>query len=857
MAVSMSDEQVVGSQAPPLGTRLGAGYLLQRFLGAGGMGAVYGAVAPDGRQVAVKVLLDSALRLEGGQYVERFKREANVTSTLDSVHIVPALDAGIDETLGLPYMVMPLMLGTDVQGQVDKHGPLHPAVAARVFRQACAALAAAHRCGVIHRDIKPANIFLDHEPDGRVTVRVLDFGIAKWQAHDTNLTRTGSRMGTPYYMSPEQCQSVKSANERSDVWSVGVSLYEALCGRVPFADVDTLGNLFVAIISRDAPPLQDRAPWIIPDLAAVVHGALIRDQQERCPGVEALAQALLPYAYGSDELRAHMLQPLTPDVLQYRAERRAPPSHWTEIPEPTSATVQKLQEAEPDPLVGLHLGNRYQLLRCLGRGGMGAVYEAEDVARTRFAVKVVEPDTAGASVDGRRRFVREARAVMSIDSPHVVRVFEADADSEQQLPYIVMELLVGTDLGALIDRIGAIHPRTVVRMFVQACRGLAAAHSGGFVHRDIKPANLFLHHLPNGELQVKVCDFGVVKRVLSDGEDNTVALTRTGGVVGSPMWMSPEQSKNARDLDLRTDVWSLGVSLFQALCGENPWKGRETVGELIVAICTEDLPHVQDRAPWLSPGLAEVVHRAMSRAADDRFSSMAELEQALLPFAEGTVSLRRDDLVPVSEQQRSRVAERSAPRAAMGLSTQGAVSMAHTVAEQPKRSPAGVLVGAVALALVAGGGIFLTLRNPQDAPAAPHSDSQPTTIVTATDTTTTPPRHRATVRVDPPQAEVTVNGEPQPLEGGALVLAGESGASFEVTLTDGDHRETHTVVITRDGKAMPAELAMARPVASTHQPSRPAGIIPPSKASPTGSTPIPPPVPPATTPPQGWREEWK
>ena len=230
----MVDEPLASGEAPPLGTRVGAGYELVRFLGAGGMGAVYEAVAPGGQRVAVKVLLRAAVQAEQGEMVERFAREARVTAALQTPHVVPILDAGIDERSELPFMVMALLVGEDLASLLERIGPLQPTVAARVFRQAAAALVAAHAEGIVHRDIKPANIFLDQDPQGRITIRLLDFGIAKWRSRDAALTRTGTMLGTPHYMSPEQCQSFKHAGPKSDIWSLAISLYETLSGRLPW-----------------------------------------------------------------------------------------------------------------------------------------------------------------------------------------------------------------------------------------------------------------------------------------------------------------------------------------------------------------------------------------------------------------------------------------------------------------------------------------------------------------------------------------------------------------------------------------------------------------------------------------------
>jgi serine/threonine protein kinase len=320
-------------EAPPVGTRIGERYTLERFMAAGNMGAVYEAVGPEDARVALKVVLQTAVTQGGQQVIDRFKQEANLTSSLNSPHIVPTLDAGIDKELGVPYMCMPLMHGEDLESLLERVEVIHPTVAARIVRQACSALAVAHEAGVVHRDIKPGNMFLDHDDEGRITVRVLDFGIAKWQESNTKLTADGSLLGSPLYMPPEQFTNATKVSGQNDVWSLGMTLYHALSGTIPFFDEPGLVQLMLAITSKDVPWIQDEAPWIPARLGAIVHGALIRDLPKRCPSAKELKGALWEYAYGSDDLHVDMLQPLDGDTRKQKAERGKPPETWDALRE--------------------------------------------------------------------------------------------------------------------------------------------------------------------------------------------------------------------------------------------------------------------------------------------------------------------------------------------------------------------------------------------------------------------------------------------------------------------------------------------------------------------------------------------
>jgi eukaryotic-like serine/threonine-protein kinase len=287
----------------------------------------------------------------------------------------------------------------------------------------------------------------------------------------------------------------------------------------------------------------------------------------------------------------------------------------------------------PDPLLGAVLAGRYTVVRALGRGGMGAVYEARSPQFGSCAVKTIRADASLASKDAVRRFLREARSSLAIQSEHVVTVHEVDVDADNR-PFLAMELLEGRDLSAQIKGHGALEPGVAAALFAQACRGLAAAHALGIVHRDVKPANLFLHQAADGTVSIKVCDFGIAKR-LGDAKTGDVStdLTHTGGLVGSPAYMSPEQAQNARTTDHRTDVWSLAVALHEALTGARLWSDTQNLGALLVTICTRDAPSLLGRAPWVPEGLVAVVHRGLQRDPGLRFASMAEFEAALLPLA--------------------------------------------------------------------------------------------------------------------------------------------------------------------------------------------------------------------------------
>jgi serine/threonine protein kinase len=291
--------------------RLGDKYAIVGPLGGGAMGTVYEARDDAGGRFAIKTLISPKAKGDGQERRARFQREAGVCATIRHDHVVPVLDHGIDPSTDMPYLVMPLLEGEDLASVLDRVHVLDPDVATALFVQACEGLGAVHARGIVHRDVKPSNLFLESEGD-RVVVKVTDFGLAKAYEDEIGratpsrpaggLTATGRFMGTPQYVSPEQAVSAKHVDARSDVFSLAMSLYHALTGAPAFAYVRSFMGLVLELTGRESPHLQEAAPWVSPQLARIVHAALLRDPQTRCPSVGELALAL-DMAVGIDTSR--------------------------------------------------------------------------------------------------------------------------------------------------------------------------------------------------------------------------------------------------------------------------------------------------------------------------------------------------------------------------------------------------------------------------------------------------------------------------------------------------------------------------------------------------------------------------
>lgn len=332
---------------------------------------------------------------------------------------------------------------------------------------------------------------------------------------------------------------------------------------------------------------------------------------------------------------------------------------------------------------------------------MGSVYE---VARgeERAAIKFITGN--GKQLDSRalKRFQREAALAAEIAHPNVTRTFEFGHDDHLGAPFLVMELLAGRDLGAVLQEQAPLEPAVCAMIGAQAARGLSAAHACGVVHRDVKPHNLFLHG--QNPVTVKVCDFGVAKLAEPAREGDDSSLTHSGGIIGSPRYMSPEQAQGAKDLDERTDVWSLCASLFEALSGRRLWEA-ETLGEIIVAICTKPIPRLSQLAPWVPTELASAVHRGLERDKEARWPTMRELEQALNQHTAGGKSLRWEDIASVSEATRVSASNRSVTEVVTRADNTYAPA---TVAVAHRAAP---VWGVAAIVLVLGGTLaWATLR---------------------------------------------------------------------------------------------------------------------------------------------------
>ncbi len=381
-----------------------------------------------------------------------------------------------------------------------------------------------------------------------------------------------------------------------------------------------------------------------------------------------------------------------------------------------------------DVLVG-----KYRVESILGAGGMGVVVAATHLQLgQRVALKFLIPERLG-NEEAVQRFLREARASAQIQSEHVARVVDVGT-LETGSPYMVMEYLVGSDLSQLLAQNGCFPIADAVDYLLQACVGVAEAHALGIVHRDLKPANLFVARRSDGAGIVKVLDFGISKAAATD--DQQAALTKTSALMGSPLYMAPEQMKASRSVDSRADIWALGVVLYELVAGRPPFTG-DTLPEVCAAILAATAQPLSTLRPDVSAEFESVVSRCLEKEPEERFADVVELASALLPFAgkRSHVFAERASRVFAAHGMTTTAtgmgpAPSTVPRPAPQPASSGTVVSWSETQPQP-RSSRGLLVATVVGAVaVAGVGVGWAALRPA-ASAAASGSAAPTDTVPA------------------------------------------------------------------------------------------------------------------------------
>jgi eukaryotic-like serine/threonine-protein kinase len=387
------------------------------------------------------------------------------------------------------------------------------------------------------------------------------------------------------------------------------------------------------------------------------------------------------------------------------------------------------------------LAGKYRVEKVLGFGGMGVVVSAfRGDLEQRVAVKFLS-QAAAERPDAAERFRREARAAAKIRSEHVARVLDVGT-LDTGLPYMVMEFLEGNDIADELRRHERLPIVEAVDFILQAIEALAEAHAGGVVHRDLKPGNLFLARRADGTRRVKVLDFGISK-ALTGSSVEELSLTKTAALIGSPLYMAPEQMRSAKDVDTRADIWSLGAMLYEMLTGQPPYTG-ESVPQLCAALLHDDPIPLRQHRPEIPEGLEQAVLRCLMKDRNHRFPTVFELGRGLLPFAQpdsrihveraervlGVKDVTISGITPMTERGLLPVASTpamSVPITPLAMTPAAVMQpMDPTVnswgqsglVTAPKRRGRLLLIGGVAALLAAGGGLWAA-RGPSTSDVKP------------------------------------------------------------------------------------------------------------------------------------------
>jgi serine/threonine protein kinase/ABC-type transport system substrate-binding protein len=535
-------------------------YRIVEKIGQGGMGEVYKAEDLKlGRQVALKLLPAGA---PGDQKAKsRLLQEARAASALNHPNIVTI--HSIEEAEGFDFIVMEYVEGQTLKAVIDS-GTLEISRLMDIGAEVADALFAAHSAGFIHRDIKPSNILITT----RGQAKILDFGLAKIVPFEdqklsgeqtmSKLTKTGIIVGTVAYMSPEQTRG-EPLDFRTDIFSLGAVLYQAATGNVPFSGPSVLSVLH-EIATVDPPSPSTISNQIPQGLDTIIQRALAKNRDQRYSSAAELAEALR----------------------------------------------------------SLRFANRYQILRELGRGGMGVVYLARDPLLKRdVAIKVISPDFLGP--ESAERFKREAQVVANMDHPSIVGVY--DIGEHGGSLFFVMPYVAGTNLRSFIKE-GALSLGEVIDIGIQVAEALEYSHSKEVVHRDIKPENILVARDDSSldGTRVRVTDFGLA---MVSARSH---LTKTGTLVGTIAYLSPEQL-TAGDLDGRTDIYSLGIVLYECLVGKPPYIGE--LQSILYRIAHEIPQAPRALGADISEELEEIIMRMLEKDSSKRFQRAKEVSDAL------------------------------------------------------------------------------------------------------------------------------------------------------------------------------------------------------------------------------------
>lgn len=563
-----------------IGTRIRE-YEILELIGRGGMGAVYRArhIYLD-EERAIKLIRTQFAESE--DFVNRFIREAKILAKLHHPNLVELYEFGTLENNQF-FMVLEFLRGESALQRIQRIQRIPIQHALRIIREAAMGLGAAHQKGIIHRDLSPDNLFLVQMEPGVETTKVIDFGIARPTAKETQrFTRTNMFIGKLEYVSPELCGQLSEDEEvdhRADIYSLGVTLYHMLTGKLPFTSNTPQGFMYKHL-NENAAPLSshvDCGPFP-PELDHFVAKAMAKLRQNRHASMKEVIDHL-------NQIESS----LTPTIHA---------TGWT---------------ASELPTPGSFFANRYLIEKRIGEGGMGTVFKATDrMLDISVAIKALNRELVS-NPTNLSRLKREVILARKVAHPNVCRLY--DIGEAGGVHYVSMEFVEGQTLSEILHRQGSLPEQQAIEIMRQVLNALGAAHSERIIHRDLKPQNIMIDRTGRAMMM----DFGI------SFSDEAGHLTQTGMMVGTPRYMAPEQFKEQAS-DPRADLYSAGIILYEMVTGRAPFDARTPASMMYAHLNTPPPPPSQ--FCHVSPQLESIILKALEKDPAKRFQNTQEFISA-------------------------------------------------------------------------------------------------------------------------------------------------------------------------------------------------------------------------------------